>query len=199
MNDEETVIDGYKIIYQMNIGTITFFIGEKSINEMNSEYITGRMSLIFGGGIKVYSVHLASENYQDVLNCYLSDINQENSKVINEQKERPKGIVMSEDCHSIYDYQSLIGKVVVLKPDTLYKQYQNISNQLYLADGGFGCNPKGSGNAIFAINLYTEETSRIEKYELLGVMKEEKLSEWAKEKLKTIKKSQKEKSKGMER
>lgn len=71
----------------------------------------------------------------------------------------------------------------MLKTDILQREYRSIAHQLYLADGGFGCSPKGNGNAIFAYNLYTGKETRIEKYDVLGVIKDEKMPEWAKEKL----------------
>ncbi|MGN1182822.1 MAG: hypothetical protein ACI4SR_07455, partial [Faecalibacillus sp.] len=109
----------------------------------------------------------------------------------------PNGKLTSDDCLSIYDFETLRGKVVVLKPDILQREYRSIAHQLYLAHGGFGCHPKGNGNAIFAYHLYTGKETRIEKYDVLGVIKDEKMPEWAKDKLTQI--QQKKKSKETER
>ena len=198
MNDKDTIIDGYKIINQMNVAKTVFFIGERKLDESNMEYITGTGTLEFSG-IVYNNINFTSDNYQKVFDYFLSSLGKEDYRLINEQKQRPKDIILDKDCHSIHDYDSLVGKVIVLKHRNLYRQSQTSSYRLYLVVRDFGYNPQGRGNAVYAINLYSGDKSRLEKYELFGVIKDEKMPDWAKEKLITIMKKQKNKNRGVER
>lgn len=164
------------------------------------EYISGTIDKTLAvAGREYYSIDGRSDDYIEVAEYYYRTLMRELQRVReNEPKDIPSMVLTSSDCNSIHDYTTLAGKLVVLDAYALYPEFQNSMHQLYLAEGGFGCNPEGTGNAIFAENLFTGEHSRIERYEVLGVIKEEKLPEWAKQKLKE-KEIQKEKTKGEER
>lgn len=199
MSDELKKIGDYTILKEENVGENLFYIGEKIIDETTSNFITGKVDLkLRGYGIDKYEIDFESENYNEVLSYNLSSMIKQNEMVLKELQERPKGQITKDDCQSIYNYKNLIGKIVVLDCHVLYKEYQSASYQLYIARGGFGCDPKGMGNAVYAVNIYTGEETRLERYELLGVIKEEKMPDWAKEKLKAIKKSQMKKNRGIE-
>lgn len=189
----------YEVIKEDTIGGKHFYIAGPGQDDKH-EYITGTVDkTLADAGREYYTLDGASANYIEVAEYYYGNLIRELQQVReNEPKDIPVMTISSADCNSIHDYSSLIGKLVVLKTDALYPEFQNSIHQLYLAEGGFGCNPKGSGNAIYAENLFTGEHSRIERYEVLGVIKEEKLPEWAKQKLKE-KEIQKEKTKGEER
>lgn len=200
MSDELKKIGDYTILREENVGENIFYIGEKIIDETKSNFITGKVDLkLRGYGIDKYKIDFESENYNEVFSYYLSAMMKQNEMVIKEVQERPKCKIIKEDCQSIYNYKDLIGKIVVLDSHVLYKEYQSESYQLYIARGGFGCDPKGTGNAVYAVNIYSDEETRLEKYDLIGVIKEEKMPKWAKEKLKQIEKGQKKKSKDVER
>ena len=61
--------------------------------------------------------------------------------------------------------------------------FKDISHQLYFVKGGNGAQSNSRGNACFSINLYTGEDTRIERYEVLGEVPEDKIPEFAKEHL----------------
>jgi len=77
-------------------------------------------------------------------------------------------------------------KVLVLSPDTLKESAWTPQSQLWLATGGFGCDPKASGRAIYATCLGDGEQSRWNREDFIGVLDEQNLPEWAKEKLETL-------------
>jgi hypothetical protein len=52
-----------------------------------------------------------------------------------------------------------------------------------LATGGFGCSPNARGQSIFAKNLYSGEENRWSRSDILGVVEENTLPDWAKGKL----------------
>ena len=82
----------------------------------------------------------------------------------------------------MYD-EDVKGKVLVMKPSTLKEECWSQENQLWLATGGFGCDPKGRGRAIFATCLSDGEQTRWNREDFAGVLDERYLPEWAQEKL----------------
>ena len=74
-------------------------------------------------------------------------------------------------------------KVIAIKPIELAERYLNDKDQIYIATGGFGCDPDKSGRAVFTICLGDNEKVRWERYQVLGVIKDEHIPQWAKDSL----------------
>lgn len=85
----------------------------------------------------------------------------------------------------MYD-ENVNGKVLVMKPSTLKEECWSHENQLWLATGGFGCDPKASGRAIYATCLGDGEQSRWNREDFVGVLDEQYLPAWAKQKLEVL-------------
>lgn len=79
-----------------------------------------------------------------------------------------------------------VGKVLVMSPYTLKESYWAQENQLWLATGGFGCSPTAAGRAVFAVCLGDGEQTRWNREDFIGVLREEHLPEWAREKLEQL-------------
>lgn len=94
------------------------------------------------------------------------------------------GLFGPSDCHpnswTTLDYT---GKVLVLSPDTLKESYWSQENQLWYAHDGFGCRPHAIGRSIRCTCLGDGEETRWNRTDFLGVLQEELLPDWAKEKL----------------
>lgn len=86
--------------------------------------------------------------------------------------------------------QDLEGHVLVLRPMTLKESYWSPENQLWLADGGFGCSPAAVGRAVYATCLGDGEHTRWDRGDFLGILKEEFLPDWASESLEQIRQEQ---------
>ena len=78
------------------------------------------------------------------------------------------------------DYE---GKVIVLSPDTLREECWSPENQLWYAHDGFGCSPHAIGRSVRCTCLGDGETARWNRTDFVGVLKEEFLPDWAREKL----------------
>ena len=78
------------------------------------------------------------------------------------------------------DYE---GRVLVLSPDTLKESCWTPQNQLWLAHDGFGCSPHAVGRSIRCTCLGDGEQTRWNRTDFTGVLKEEFLPGWAREKL----------------
>ena len=189
----------YELLKEDIVGGNNFYMAAM-VGDNRLSYITGTIDkTLAAAGREYYSIDGKSDDYMEVAEYYYGTLMRELQQVReSEPRDIPIIVLSSSDCNSIHDYTTLIGKLVVLNADVLYPEFQNSTHQLYFAKGGFGCNPEGTGNAIFAENLYTGESCRIERYEVIGVIKQDKLPQWAKDKLEE-KESQKEKPKGEER
>ena len=84
------------------------------------------------------------------------------------------------DSYESLDYE---GRVLVLSPDTLKESCWSQENQLWLAHDGFGCSPHAIGRSIRCTCLGDSETTRWNRTDFIGILKEEFLPGWAKEKL----------------
>jgi hypothetical protein len=51
------------------------------------------------------------------------------------------------------------------------------------AEGGFGCSPNARGSAVFCTEIYTGKQIRREKHDVLGVVRPDRIPDWAREKL----------------
>ncbi|NCB64277.1 MAG: hypothetical protein EOM52_11890 [Clostridia bacterium] len=89
----------------------------------------------------------------------------------------------AEDCVSGGMDADLRGKVVAIKAEILSPEYRSGSYQLMLAEGGFGCSPNARGQSVFCKELYSGESVRWDRADILGVVAEDVLPAWAKEKL----------------
>ena len=90
--------------------------------------------------------------------------------------------------HCINDQSGLdyTGKVLVMSPDTLRESCWSTHDQLWLAQGGFGCSPTASGRAVYATCLGDGEQTRWDRADFIGVLDDQFLPDWAREKLEEL-------------
>ncbi|MDE7262168.1 MAG: hypothetical protein K2N78_08960, partial [Oscillospiraceae bacterium] len=69
-------------------------------------------------------------------------------------------------------------------------------DQLWLAEGGFGCSPTASGRAVYATCLGDGEQTRWNREDFTGVLDKQYLPGWAQEKLDQLHSPQQEQSTG---
>lgn len=93
------------------------------------------------------------------------------------------GLFGTEHCVGDRQAQNFTGKVLVLSPNTLREDCWNVRNQLWYAEGGFGCSPTFSGRAVYATCLGDGEHTRWDRADFTGVLDEQYLPDWAQEKL----------------
>ena len=94
---------------------------------------------------------------------------------------------LEKDVETVTWDQSIKGKVVAVKENSLMHGYRDIAHQLYFVNSGFGVEAKSRGRACYGWNLYTGEKCRIERPDVLGIVPENKLPEFAKQMLETVK------------
>ena len=89
----------------------------------------------------------------------------------------------AQHCDSVFDFETVAGQVLVLKPEMLTDEYKNPETQLFLASHGNGCRPDAIGRSIFGEFLIDGEKDRYWRQDFLGVLKPELLPEWAVDKM----------------
>ena len=92
-----------------------------------------------------------------------------------------------EDAHS----QDFTDKVLVMKIRSLKETYWDSKYQLWYAVGGFGCDPKQRGTAVFVTCLYDGERTRFSRSDFIGPIRDECLPVWAQSQLEKLKAGQK--------
>ena len=93
------------------------------------------------------------------------------------------GLFDASHCLPDDNDQDYTGKVVVIDPNILKDKYKAPEDQLFLAEGGFGASPNSRGRKVYGCFLKDGEKAYYNRDEILGVLKEEFLPEWASEKL----------------
>lgn len=96
------------------------------------------------------------------------------------------GLFDSEHCINDQGGLDYTGKVLVISPDTLREECWNARAQLWVGEGGFGCSPTASGRAVYATCLGDGEQTRWDRSDFLGVLDEQYLPDWAREKLEEL-------------
>lgn len=77
-------------------------------------------------------------------------------------------------------------QLLILKPTVLIDEFQQPDYQLFYATGGFGCDPKKLGAKVFGFFFRDDEHTSFRRNDFYGVINEESLPEWAREKLEII-------------
>lgn len=115
------------------------------------------------------------ENHPAVLDGFVSMVRQEWKEL---------GLFDSAHCYAENDKSmNYSGKVVVINPQYLKDEYKTPEDQLFLATGGFGCSPHARGRKVFGQFLKDGEQACYYREDIIGVLKEEHLPEWAKDKI----------------
>ena len=81
-----------------------------------------------------------------------------------------------EDTRPLNEDETYVNQYVVINEEFFAPEYKSAEYQLFLAKGGFGCDPSKIGSAIFGADI--SECYRQERYYILGVAKEETIQKW---------------------
>ena len=79
--------------------------------------------------------------------------------------------------------QDYTGKLLIIRPDVLKEESRTPENQLFLASGGFGCSPDKAGRKVMGQFLIDGEKTHFYRQDFIGVIADEHIPDWAREKL----------------
>ncbi len=197
MDKEKRMIETYEVLHSLPLGDREISVGVDTKQDMPYLLCNAERTLL---GITQYDNAVISEDYLEIMTMFTDRIKSQIQQVRDERYELGVDAIPlgKECCRPDGMEQSLVGKVLILKPSSLKPEYATVDHQLILATGGFGCEPKARGQTIFCVNLGTEKSGRWDRYDVLGVADLDKLPQWAQEQAVKLKHREKEKG-GFER
>ena len=139
MNDdftEKRMAGDYEIIQAVHIGDREVVLGENPQDETGMKYMCAfcRQNALFAE----YSEVMASDDFPEIVELFGQRIAEQAQKThIELNKPRIQGIddrpITAEGCTSISHEDDLHGKIVVIKPEVLRREYRRATRQLKLS------------------------------------------------------------------
>ena len=193
MEEEKRMAENYEIICSVYIGDREIVVGEDLSNTEGSKFMCAycRPEFIFA----VYDNIMGSDDYAEIIQLFGERVAEQAVKTreaLNDLRLEGQDVspLTIKDCTPISGDDDLHDRVVVIKQDALRREYQRANYQIKLCTGGFGASPNSRGNACFCVDLFSGKSSRFERYEVMGTLKEEQLPKWAKDGLEAYRKKQ---------
>ncbi len=129
---------------------------------------------------------VGSDSYAEIMGIFTHRIAAEADRLQKEfAKMKADGTVLNmitkDGCSPISHTDDINGKVIVIDPFGLKREFRTAPHQLKLCTGGFGASPNSRGSAVFCTDLFSGKTARFERRDVLGIIDVEQLPAWAKE------------------
>ncbi len=183
MNTEKRKFGDYEVIHSITLGKTEMIVGECDYKE--PRYVC--CDIQHTNLLQLPQNDVYERSYLKIMREFSNRIS---DRVTELEKEAPQAekVITAEQCVPVNDFNNLTGKVVVIAPDSIKREYLSDRNQLIYVTGGNGARLNAMGTAVYGYNLATKEHTRWERYDLLGVIKKDEMPEWAKEGLAEVKK-----------
>ncbi len=192
--NEKRMAGNYEIIHNLRVGDRELVIGEDLCAAKGERYMCAvcQQNAI----LREYAQIIVTDDYPEILIEYGNRIAEQARKT---RTELMKPISQRIDispidkaaCTPVTYENDIHNKVIVLKIESLRREYQRSTNQLYYCTGGFGASPRSRGSACFCVDLYSGEKTLIHRDDVFGTMEKYKLPNWAKEGLERYQQEQK--------
>lgn len=199
-NVEKRFVDTYEVINSIEIGKQEILLGKDVKKEL--QYMVCYSSFDNPLGFEQFYDAVASKDYLEMLCEYSKRITQHIETLTNERSELqiPLSTLTIEDCYPDNYKESIVGKLVAIKPEILKDEYKYSHHQICIVKSGFGAEANSRGRAVFVKRLFDGKESRWNREDILGEVVPDRCPAWAKEKLIDIKNiEEKQKTKEVER
>lgn len=189
MEQNKRKFDNYTVLTSFRIGEYEIALCENPTAPKGEEFLCGYVES--NGVFERMNDCMVSESFADIATCYGERIAEKAEEVQRELEHIQKNVgddtvITSKDCLPITDEDCIEGKVIVIRGDILRPEYKRASNQLLLCTGGFGAQSNPRGRTCFATRLYDAKQTQCRREDIIGIMPEDKLPEWAKNGLEAI-------------
>lgn len=182
MNDEKRKVSdtGYEIEYDIKLDgkNYIFAINDKE----NLPYMVGEYTCneLFG----IYENCVATDDYLTAMGEWTKRLSSAIADCKNKISNIPDLMVLNKDDVEPLTYDTDIEhKVIVIKSDVFLREYRYSQKQLQFCVGGFGAKPNSRGRAVMCNSVDTEEHHRFDRSDVLGVIKADRIPDWAKPKI----------------
>ena len=192
--EDKRMVGDYEIFQSISVGAKEIVMGENPDAAADERYLCAYCTV--NELLAQYSGAAVSGDYLESLELFQLRLQEETAK-LREVLSRPvrEGIddrpVTKEGFVPICYDDDLNGKVIVIRPDVLKREYQRATRQYQLCTGGFGASPHSRGSACFCTNLYNGQSSRFERWDILGTVPPEQMPDWVKAGLERAEKQRK--------
>ena len=192
--EEKRMVGDYEIFQTLSVGAKEIVMGKDPDANPDERFLCAYFNA--NEITAEYSGVVVSGDYLEILELFLLRLQEETAK-LKEALSRPEreGIddapVRKEGFVPICYDDDLNGKVVLIKADVLKPEYQRATRQYQLCTGGFGASPHSRGSACFCTNLYDGQSSRFERWDILGTVSPEQMPDWVKAGLERAEKQRK--------
>ncbi len=185
--EEKEVIEGYTVQTSVNVGHKRIIYAKDETETMEMPYMKciATQEMVF---IK-YQNAVISNSFEEIMQAFADDI-------------KAEALILETDNRAMQAYnlpafkasdlipdkdENLVGKVIAIDTKYLLDGYKSMPHQLFYVIGGNGAKANHYSRACFCNHLYTGEEVRIERYEVLGIVPEDKLPDFAKKTLEGLK------------
>ena len=182
----EVIRGGYYILQSVEIANMEIIVADNL--DADKPYMTWRRSLDQPFGAESHLLPMFGSDYVTVFREFVRVQSALADSLALDQLYRggplDDYLLQFEDCVPDGLKADILGKVVAIKDGLLAPECRSRSHQLMLVTGGDGCSTKGWIDLpVFGSNLYSGEQERWRRMDILGVIADDTLPAWAREKL----------------
>ena len=197
--NEKRMAGGYEIIHALHIGEREVVVGYDPAEKNGNNYMTAFCEK--NELVSRYVGVMASPNYAETMELFASRVADQSRQVKQQAMKETKDVSDNRPydklrCETLEGASlanpglDLNGKVLVIDPEVLRREYRSATHQLQFCTGGFGASPNARGSAVYCVNLYTGHNSRFERSDVLAVLDKKALPEWADKKVQQLEKAE---------
>ena len=190
MSDEVRKARDYIIKHSMQIGGREVVLGENMDDKDGRYYFVAdfESNEIF----ERYTNAFVSNDYVEMAGMFAERITEEIEKLKQNRSDLSMNLITKDDCIPINN-ESFVGKIIVIRPQSLSPEYRNEQYQIVRCTGGNGAKADGLGTSVFCTEMFTGEDMKYRRANVMGILKEEHYPDWLKNKLKDEQNIQKKK------
>ena len=167
---ENTVKEfGYDRTMWVIANTITVRKGDGRFHRQNNDWA------------RAFAIPQSGRNYEFALNSHSCLVDGLADQV--RRMYKALGFFGSEHTVRSNEPQDYTDKLLIIRDTVLAEEYRTPENQLFFAKAGFGCDPTASGRKVFGQFLSDGEKTHFNRSDFVGVIADEHIPDWAREKL----------------
>lgn len=189
MEDEKRMIETYEVKQAIHLAGGEVVLAEDA--SAAEPFLVCDCSWDNPFSVDVYTNIAVGADYLEAMKEFLERVARRVEQIEQERSLRSISPVSltAEDCIPKSQHGNYTNQLIVIRPERLAPAARTADHQLLLATGGNGCSPDALGTAVFCQNLFTGESMRWERHHVAGIIRPDRIPEWAAEKLTALKKA----------